>query len=467
MVSKIGRAALRGVKWVLIAGLSIIALALACWFGLPDEALVPEAQKILEVQPAVAPEMNAYYLLWGIRASPELDAFAVGKKIVDAQVAATQGQPSDATVDVEAFLGRTPYARRTPGGVICKARGETVNCVAALRAQRDVLKQEMVAKESYLRRYHAMQRFTQLEETMPPTFSVPMLPWQSIMEMAELANAAIAFDMEVPARRAAALAQLQADMAWWRSMGTQAGSIANRMIMASLLQRKYQMLSELLAEYPAIATEHREVVLKLTEPLTARETDLRTALVGEFRLTAAALRDAERQAATGPSLSTFYVGARMFKPNATTNLLFEHYRTAGDLYARSAAEIQAGTATFIASRYQFSYFDPMWWLYNPIGKIMVSVLSPQIFEDYSARLHDLEGYTRLIVLQRLIATTPKAVEALPAFLAGVDVSLRDPYTGDAMAYDPSTHSLWFTARSSNYAKGGGRVSVYLSRYPVQ
>lgn len=463
MVSKIGCAVLRIVKWTLIAGFSVVVMVLACWFGLPDEALLPEAQQMMDVQPKVPPEKNAYYLLWGLTASPELDAFAVGKKIVDAQVAAVQAQPTAAPVDIAAFEGRTPYVRRTPGGLICKARGETVNCVAALRAQRGALKQELVAKEAYLRRYQAMQLSTQFEETMPPTFTAPMLPWSSIIELAELVNARIAFDMDVPGRRAEALAQLQADFAWWRSMGTQARSMVDRVFMASLLQRKYQVLSELLAEHPEIATEYREVVVKLTEPLTARDTDLRPALNGEFQLSAAAVTDSERQAAGGASLPALSLASRLLKANATTNLLFEHFRTAGEWYARSAIEIQAGKAAFAASRYHFSYFDPRWWLYNPIGKIMASVMSPQPFEEYSARLHDLEGYTRLIALQRLIAITPQAVDALPAFLAGADVSLRDPYSGEAMAYDSNTHSLWFTARSSSYAKSGNRVSVYLSR----
>ena len=72
----------RCIKW-LLSGIAIIALVvLACWILLPDETLNPDAQRIIEAKPTVPPEQNAYYALWGLKASPELAAADLGRALL-------------------------------------------------------------------------------------------------------------------------------------------------------------------------------------------------------------------------------------------------------------------------------------------------------------------------------------------------------------------------------------------------
>lgn len=464
-------AVLRFLKWLLVGMVGLVLLVLACWFLLPDETLTPEAREILEAKPTVAPEQNAYYALWGLTAAPELDPFQVGRKIVDAQMAAVREKGYWAQFDPSPFEGATTYRRRVPSGALCKSRGETAHCLTALRAHRSELVAELAAKDVYVRRYRALRTHPHFENVMTVTSVAPMLDWGAILEIAELVDASIAFDMERPAQRVAALTDLLEEIKLWRRVSREADLMIDRMISPVLLHRKYRLLSELLAEYPDVASEQRDLVAQMSAPLTAADTDLRRALSGEFRYGAFMLKNQDSQGlpsvfsaeAQEPSKSDKYFARRLFKPNATINLNFDNFRVAGELYSRSAAEIQSGRDAFAKTAYRFSYFDPRWWLYNPIGKIMVSMAMPDIYGSYSDRLHDLVGYTRLVELQRQIALNHIARDQVSAFVAGVDVGLHDPYTGQAMTYDAATQTISFSPKSPNYSKRGAALAVTLTR----
>ncbi len=462
---------LRFFKWLLLGTVGLVVLVLGCWFLLPDQALNPEARKILEAQPVVPAQQNAYYALWGLTASPELDAFAVGRKVVDAQVAAVREKGYGAQFDPASIEGATTYRRRVPAGTFCKSRGETAHCLTALRAHRGELLAELAAKDVYVRRYRGLRTYPHFEEAMAVTSAAPTLDWAGIREISELVDASIAFDMERPAQRVAALTDLLNEIKLWRLVGNEADLLIDRIISAPLLHSKYRLFSELLAEYPEIASAQGELVAQMSAPLTAADTDLRRALNGEFRGRAFLLQSLDSKGLPSvfsaedhePSNFENLFASRLFKPNATVNLSFENFRAAGEFYAGSAAQIESGRDAFAKTAYRFSYFDPRYQLYNPIGKILVSIETPDSFGSYSDRLFDLMGYTRLVELQRQIALNHIARDQVSAFVASVDVGLHDPHTGKAMTYDAATQTIWFPAKSPNFSKPGVPLAVTLAR----
>lgn len=461
---------LRAVKWLLLAGLAVALVVLGCWFLLPDETLHPEAQALMEARPSVPPEQNGYFLLIGLSAAPDRDAHLSGRQIADAQLAAVRAKGFQATVDKAPFLGASPYPTRTPSGLICQARGETPHCLTALRAQRERLLAELAAKDVYLRRYQSLRRYAKFEAkaTQPTTPSI--LDWPPVTELSELVDAAVAFAMETPSQQAAALHDLHDEVVLWRRIGRDADDMIMRVISATLLYKKYQLLSELLAQYPALLAQHSELIASMTVPLSAPDTDLRNALRGEFRYRSFPLQSLDKPDrpeifsldGQGPVMFDKLIGHRMYKPNATINLVFEQMQAAMDFYAQDAMQIQSGRAAFSKTGYQISYYDPRWWLYNPIGKILASVPPTRdSFASYSDQLHDLAGYSRLLELQRQINLNGIAPENTAAWIASVPAGLRNPYTDQAMTYDAVKRTLSFAPKSKKYTKENMPLTVNL------
>lgn len=453
-------AARKALKWLLVTALGLLVLLLACWFLLPDETLHPEARNILAAPPRVVPEQNAFYLLLGLPASPELDQFQVGRKIVAAQVVAVREQGYLARFDPSSFHGAKPYQGRIPSVLYCHSSRSTAHCLTALRAHRSELEAERRTQDPYVQRYRALRNYPHFEETTTPAGFAPFIDWQTVLVLGELVDASIAFDMEHPERRAAALAELQQEITLWRRVGREADFLIDRMLIAVLLHHKYRLLSELLTDYPAIADQHRALVAQMTAPLTLADTDLGRVLNGEFRVGALEVENMVQEPKLTPRIGpdqepsrwTEKLALRLcMRPTATLNLIFSQLTRSGNFYAQSASQIASRTDA-IFETYQISYLDPRLWLYNPMGKILVSL--PGSTQSYSLRLHDLAGYTRLLELQRQIAAAQLPDERVGPLLASVDASLRDPYSGQPMTFDPVSRTISFRPKDEANAKIG-------------
>ncbi|MDD5336031.1 MAG: hypothetical protein PHS32_20035 [Rhodoferax sp.] len=460
-------AARKALKWLLVAALGLLVLLLACWFLLPDETLHPEARKILAAPPSVPPDQNAFYLLWGLPASPELDPFQVGRQVVAAQLATFREKGQRVQFDPASFYGAKPYQGRIPSGLYCDSGRKTAHCLTALRAHRSELDAQRWAQDVYVQRYRALRNYPHFEQTMTPSPAAPLLSWQTVLALSELVDASIAFDMEQPERRAAALAELQAEIALWRRIGREADFLIDRTIITVLLRNKYRLLSELLTEYPAIAHQNRELVAQMTMPLTLADTDLRRVLSGEFRYGALLLENMVQDSKQGRQSGLDHelprwveeLALRLFvRSNATLNLSFSRLTESGNFYAQSATQIESRADAFFKT-YEVSSLDPRLWLYNPVGKILMSYQGSALLY-HSHKLHDLAGYTRLVELQRQIAAAHLPGDKVGSFLTSVDASLRDPYSGQPMTFDPVLQTISFRPRSEVSA-GGDPLSVKL------
>ena len=76
--------ALNVLKWIAGILLGFIIIVGLCWWLIPDEELNLEAEKLMAIAPAPPAAKNAYFMIYGFAASPELDPHAVGQQIVAA-----------------------------------------------------------------------------------------------------------------------------------------------------------------------------------------------------------------------------------------------------------------------------------------------------------------------------------------------------------------------------------------------
>ena len=78
------KVALKGLKWIAGLMLALIVVIGFSWWLIPDEALNVEAEKFITIANVPPAANNAYFMIWGLAASPELDPHAVGQQIVAA-----------------------------------------------------------------------------------------------------------------------------------------------------------------------------------------------------------------------------------------------------------------------------------------------------------------------------------------------------------------------------------------------
>jgi hypothetical protein len=404
----------RCIKW-LLSGIAIIALVvLACWILLPDEALNPDAQRIIEAKPIVPPEQNAYYALWGLKASPELDAFEVGKQIVAAQVAtALQPNGYEAEFSPDAYLGVKPLVApqlRLNKQLFCRPTSNEPNCLAAFSEHRDLIEAELRDLDIYVQRYRSSRNYPHFEDLMIPTANMPFVPWPAINQMAELVDAKIAIDMAEPTKQEAALSELLAEILFWQRIGDETNNLATRIMVAKLVQKKHRLASELIATYPQIAVNHNDLIAKITMPSSSKATNYGHALDGEFLRFERMMQNLKAtHNASGKGskddpirIASMFISISPFKLNATNNLHHVHMSAVGNFYSKSGIEIAAKATAFEIEVNAYTKLDPRFWLYNPLGKYLAGIELVE-YKKYAYRLHDLAGYSRLVELQRQLA----------------------------------------------------------------
>lgn len=460
----------KAVKWTMAILAMFVSGMLMSWVLLSDEAMNPDAKLVLEAAPKIAPEQNAFYALWGFTASPELDAFEVGKQIVSAQATAVRSGGYAATFAPEAYWGPKPFQDNSLPLRYCKGIAEKQSCLAALREKRDVIEAESRAQNVYVERYRALRQYPRYEDAMIPVPNMPILPWQTVMKVGELIDAKIAFDMTQPLKRAAALAELDAEITLWKTISRDASTILSRMVPAALLGHKYRLASELLTEYPQIANEHRDIVAKITQPLAADDINMRRMFEGEFRYAALAVHSVRYDAnvnskgvaelSVRPSWLAAPWETLTLKRNATINMQYKDMSASGNFYSQNAADVSMRQSEFSESLNHYKPYKPSLWLYNPVGKILSSIATPQ-YQRYAYRVHDLAGYSRLVELQRQVALTRAPIAKAGEMIAAAASNLRDPYTDKPMTFDAATQTISF-ARMANQSDEPPSLTVKLA-----
>lgn len=87
--------------------------------------------------------------------------------------------------------------------------------------------------------------------------------------------------------------------------------------------------------------------------------------------------------------------------------------------------------------------------YNPIGKIL-NAIAVAPYDSYTARVHNLDGFLRLVSLS--LAAKQQSVRAadMPAFLARAQPNLRHPYTNEPMFWDSNNRTIYFNGMGEKH-----------------
>jgi hypothetical protein len=444
------RIALLAVKWIAGCLLGLTIIIGLCWWLIPDEELNKEADKFVSQAPAPPAANNAYFMLWGFTASPELDPHQVGRQIVAAHDRIVAAEKDLSKFKLELFYGERPYKNPKDTKRLCDVEKE--NCLrfyqgkqAEIRAQSDELK-------VYLVRYRQIREYQDFGMALSQaTFQTPIIPWAPILRMSELVDGNIAGRMTSKDTQRAALQELAAEVSSWRRLLQGNDWLITQMVSVAALARKYRLASEIMSAYPEVVVAYPEIMEKITAPLQPANTNIVAGVAAEARLAVGTFRgmqakggfleDSVFEGMPGPPLRAAFA-AGGFRQNATLNEAYAYFNRLLASLVKSPKQLQNELA---AGNQGLTNHDPLKWsdvFYNPVGRITNRIAEPDYFQ-YAIRIHDLIGFSRLVDLERRVVASNVPTEGVASFLAGAGSALTDPYTEQPMQWDAANKRVWF------------------------
>lgn len=454
---------------ILAIPLLLLAVVFGCWLLIPDEAPDPDVQRLLAPVKTVPAADNMYYAIMGFNASADRDAHQVGTQILagfaEWQTKHASAKPDSPGFDFAALLGNAPLKR--PDNFASPCRPESTGCLADIERRAAELDAEITRNTAWLARYRALRAYPAYSELVVISTQMPLPQWTTILHASDLVDAEIAKKMAAAATRQSALDELAAEVRFYERLGTNADLLITRMVAAAALERKYRLASELLARYPGVVKTHAESLGDITRPLPSQWARLQKVADGEFRWLASAhqdiSRDIGRQMTLGMgdppvalrALESVH-GFNAYRPQATLNALARQSRRIGSFYSAPARDIVQGRAEFEQDSGEFNLWAPRNLLYNPIGKVLLHY-GRTSWGEYALRLHDVDGLSRLLFLQRLAIEAGFKADASPEILTPLlkfDSRLFDPYTQQPMEWEAAEGALRFTGRSERAARSG-------------
>ncbi len=451
-------------KWFLILSLAMMAIVIGCWLLMPDQELDPGAKQLLEVRAAIPSEQNAYFMLWGLQASPELDAHAVGRQIIDAHEKQIAVHANLVDFKPAQFLGKTPLSLK-PATRRCDIDQE--NCLKVYQGLQPQVASDTVNYAAYLARYRSLRSYPQFsEKAMTVSAASPTLEYGPLVTLSNLVDAGIALQMQAPATRKAALDELSKEITLWRRFLQDSDTLLTQMVSTAVLHRKFRLASEIMQADPDVLRAHPDRMAAITAPIPPEHANLTRALAGEFRFAASVHQDLKRafaQAAPSANLadriSKPFVSVGAYQPNATINRAYAQYLESAAFYANSPKQILAGHQALTEKASQLNWWNPTFIAYNPIGKFLLGGGAVDV-SRYAFRLHDLVGHSRLIDLQRRIGEAGIPMDMVPAYLARAEPNLTDPYSEQPVVWHAPSRTMSFGGYGERYLKNG-RVQVEL------
>ncbi|HEX4327863.1 MAG TPA: hypothetical protein VH105_13645 [Burkholderiales bacterium] len=461
---------------ILVSGFSLlvaIGLLIFVFGNWSDEALSPAAQKLVAIpKPAVPDASNGYFVLLGIDAPTKEDALTAGRQLQAVRDREYAENPlrSDYSSPPELFNDGAQW-----GKLRCPMQGE--NCIDRYLKNRQGFTDWMSGHEILQTRYAQLNSLPGFEEA--PFLSAHMLlpHYQGMTQAGELRLISAAYDMD-GGNPAAGLEAIVGEIGVHRRLLASSRMLISKMIFVAMLRRDYQVLSEAIEHWPALAKVQEPVLTGALRPLDLRETDMRQVFQMENLFTAhvflqalEANRGADSSDDSNDEQSGWWhkamgnpMGRMSYLPNATLNEVAPYWSRRVEAGYGSGATVESrkrDLAAFFAHWSSELVGMPWNYLHNPAGKILITTgEDPGLYMNYVERVHDLDGYIRLVTLQAALRRRNIALDDVAAFVQQASPEMRNPYNGQAMRWDASTSSLLFEGEQGATANSAGEKKIH-------
>lgn len=442
-------------KWTLIALATPIVLVYG--INLFDVPLDPAIDSF---KPSYPPDLteqnNGYYYLMGMRAERGRDPQVAGKQFVDALNAAkaagkTVSEDTIKKLEIEALGNGRTIKLIGKFKILCRYSYE--QCLPVYLRNKKQIRRLLGDNKLIVQRSERLLEYPHFAETMASGVEMPMMDFSSAYHQLLLAKIAITADSGQTTR---ALRSLQKINQFWHVVLAESTSLLGKLFADSYLDRTTSLASEIMANY-ALTPEQITIVHKILKPLTKQEMDASNLFRSNYQLLDALTKEVIVANRTQPMKTNIFglhlpnfVIFPLFKTNATLNDAYKKYRRCEQINKMTSPEFLRYLRT--DARKEISSQNDIHWssLYNPVGKYVssISYIDYGLFLDM-ARMRNLEAKIRLLTVRLNIQKNRVSKKEIPDFLAGLDNSLRNPYTGEAPHWDPKKSAIEFNVMSKN------------------
>ena len=448
-------------KWIAGILLGLIIVVGLCWWLIPDQAIDPEVEKFIAKSAPPPAADNAYFMVWGFGASPELDPHKVGQEVVDAYNKIAAEGKGLARFKPESFHGEHALRIGKDRKRLCDVEKE--KCLAVYQSKSADVQTQTEEYKVLLSRYRKIRDYKGFGTAMAPVdFQTPIPSWQHIIAMSELVDATIARRISVKGSQQEAVEELAAEIKSWRRILQSDDWLITQMIAVATLHRKYRLASEIMGAHPALIADHPDLWKKITAPLAPADTNIVNSMRAEFQFALSLYRDLRSQqsfpddsffegAAGAPLRAAFLAGG--YRANASINQAYADFKRTGDLFSKSPKDILAGRQAMLDAQQKMHGITLGAIFFNPVGRITAASGAPD-FTVYAFRINDLIGLSRLIDLQRRVIEGGVSIDGVGAALKAAGPTLFDPYTENPMQWDAASKKISFGLHGKRYANFG-------------
>lgn len=379
---------------VLLAVLAYAALVVINWRDEAPSEHALQLDRLLDARPVLRDDDNGFVLALGLAAPVGHDPMALGRERnawldtfarVGGAVSVLPGQDQD-------YKQRRSKTVTDLAGVCSRGAAHCVRHLESSPADVDA----WLASEAWLLdRYGLLITRLAWRESVPSDLRAPMPSYQHLLEGQKL-HLLRGWRAARSGDAAGARALVDADMRFWRMMLASSDLLISKMIATAGVRRNLVLGSIALRQVAVGDTG--DLPASWTKPLSEQERSLRRALAGEWRLSRRAI-----QAVAGPDAELDFVASEqgvnkffvrpLYKPQATANLFADVMTQLAEASELPLSQLEQGLAD-LEKAHESAGLS----LYNPAGRMLMSVGGAPIYRDYIGRVADLEALRATAVL---------------------------------------------------------------------
>lgn len=414
-----------------------IALGILLIPNLPifDEQPLAEIEDLLQQQATdtLLPD-NAAVAIYGLPADSSLDAFTVGKQILE-HLKEKHDRQQNATLDdadyAKLFQGKdldSNWQANYPVSGKCNPRDQ-LNC---FELSLDEIRNTPITNDRLIAQLQRYQQIRQQPVYHDPIrhldFSSPLPNFGIALHLSRLSNAE-AYNKNGLDEL---IATTRDDMKFWQLVLKESDTILGKMVAINALRGNLQALSYAIRNENNLSALQISQLQSLTTPLSVRDLNFNAAITGEFIMLINSGNQMREWLMTN-SKSKYWLLYPLTQPQASINLSYQYsYKPATLLSQLSAAEFHQQTQ-LPTKTIKFSRLNP----YNLGGKVNLVTPTPYFF--YIGRGHDLAGIYSLVQLQ--LALKEVAPDEIAEHIK--TAQYKNPYTLQAFDYIPQQKQLGF------------------------
>lgn len=449
---------------MVIAGVMLGIPLLLVAINAVDQDIKPEIIAFADLSNDDVPEKDNGYFAWvGLSAPIGENPHALGVKVV-AQINERLDSSPMEMIETDALFG--PQQLKFKGNVSGLCGRDSTGCLDRYRSNISDIQNALRDNRTFLDRYRALYAYPHFRETVLSRIIAPIFLEPAILANLLRAQQAL---VALEGNPQTALRNLRDDTAYWRRILEQSRSLISRMVAVATIHGNAQLISEIATTFP-LDGQTLAIAIDTVRPLAASGSDLGKVFRYEFAYGMHIFAHASTYS-NQPCPSELWldcllqrlVDSLLLKPNATINLHYETYRNATALNRLPAPAFIETVRSRRADKQSQSDWPWSWhFAYNPVGKIFAS-MAGNLHDSFTGRIHNLDGFLRLVSLQIAIKQAAIRDADIPEFLGRTRPELRNPYTGEPMQWDRQSRALYFNGMSEKTDEEllGKRIEVRL------